>query len=98
MFATRGWNGFTAQELEEIQRRQAARPRHIKPRKSPHSTNRSDYEQLRQQLLRALTKDDSGDSDSIIANDNVNPGARASITVNSGEFFKSSGCGTWTRV
>ena len=44
------------------------------------------------------TKDDSGDMDSIIANDNVNPGARASITVNSGEFFKSSGCGTWTRV
>jgi hypothetical protein len=44
------------------------------------------------------TKDDSGDSDSIIANDNVNPGARASITVKSGEFFKSSGCGTWTRV
>ena len=44
------------------------------------------------------TKDDSGDTDSIIANDTVNPGARASITVNSGEFFKSSGCGTWTRV
>jgi hypothetical protein len=44
------------------------------------------------------TKDDSGDMDSIIANDTVNPGARASITVNSGEFFKSSGCGTWTRV
>ncbi len=44
------------------------------------------------------TKDDSGDMDSIIANDNVNPGARASITVNSGEFFKSSGCGTWTMV
>jgi hypothetical protein len=44
------------------------------------------------------TKDDSGDTDSIIANDTVNPGTRASITVNSGEFFKSSGCGTWTRV
>jgi hypothetical protein len=44
------------------------------------------------------TKDDSGDMDSIIANDSVNPGARASITVNRGEFFKSSGCGTWTRV
>jgi hypothetical protein len=36
--------------------------------------------------------------DSIIANDNVNPGARASITVKSGEFFKSNDCGTWTRV
>jgi hypothetical protein len=44
------------------------------------------------------TKDDSGDMDSIIANDNVNPGARASITVKSGEFFKSNDCGTWTRV
>jgi hypothetical protein len=44
------------------------------------------------------TMDDSGDMDSIIANDNLNPGARASITVNSGEFFKSSGCGTWTKV
>jgi hypothetical protein len=44
------------------------------------------------------TTDDSGDMDSIIANDNLNPGARASITVNSGEFFKSSGCGTWTKV
>ena len=42
------------------------------------------------------TKNDSGDMDSIIANDNLNPGARASITVNSGEFFKSSGC--WTKV
>jgi hypothetical protein len=44
------------------------------------------------------TKDDSGDLDSIIANDNVNPGARASISVKSGEFFKSNGCGTWTKV
>jgi hypothetical protein len=44
------------------------------------------------------TKDDSGDFDSIIANDNVNPGARASVTVKRGEFFKSNGCGTWTMV
>ena len=44
------------------------------------------------------TTDDSGDMDSIIANDNLNPDARASITVNSGEFFKSSGCGTCTKV
>jgi hypothetical protein len=44
------------------------------------------------------TKDDSGDFDSIIANDNLNPGARASVTVKRGEFFKSNGCGTWTMV
>ena len=41
-------------------------------------------------------KDDSGDS--IITNENLNPGARASVTVNKGEFFSSSGCGTWTKV
>jgi hypothetical protein len=33
-------------------------------------------------------KDDRGGFDSIIANDKVNPGARVSITVRSGEFFK----------
>ena len=43
-------------------------------------------------------KDDSGELDSIIANDNVNPGARVSITVKRGEFFNSNGCGTWTMV
>ena len=42
------------------------------------------------------TKDDRGDLDSIIANDNVNAGARASVTVKDGEFFKSNSCGTWT--
>jgi hypothetical protein len=46
----------------------------------------------------ARMKDDRGGLDSIIANDNVSPGARASVTVKSGEFFKSSGCGTWTKV
>jgi len=43
-------------------------------------------------------KDDRGGFDSIIANDNVNPGARASVTVKDGEFFNSHGCGTWTRA
>jgi hypothetical protein len=46
----------------------------------------------------ARMKDDSGGLNSIIANDNVNPGARVSITVKQGEFFKSDGCGTWTMV
>ena len=41
-------------------------------------------------------KDDRGGLDSIIANDNVNAGARVSITVKDGEFFNSQGCGTWT--
>ena len=54
MFAARGWNGFTAQELEEIALRQAARHRHIKPRKPPRATNRSDLELLRQQLLKGV--------------------------------------------
>ena len=43
-------------------------------------------------------KDDRGGFDSIIANNNVNPGARVSITVKQGEFFNSHGCGTWTMV
>lgn len=41
------------------------------------------------------SKDDSGDS--IIANDNANPGARVSVTIKNGEFFKSNGCGDWVR-
>ena len=44
------------------------------------------------------TKDDSGSFGSILANNNVNDGARASVTVKRGEFFTSSGCGTWTKV
>jgi hypothetical protein len=36
--------------------------------------------------------------DSSIANGFVKPGARASITVERGEFFTSEDCGTWTRV
>ena len=44
------------------------------------------------------TKDDSGSFGSILANNNVNDGARASVTVKKGEFFTSSGCGTWTKV
>jgi hypothetical protein len=43
-------------------------------------------------------KDDRGGFNSIIANDNVNSGARASVTVKRGEFFNSKDCGTWTRV
>jgi hypothetical protein len=43
-------------------------------------------------------KDDRGGFNSIIANDNVNPGARASVTVKRGEFINSKDCGTWTRV
>jgi hypothetical protein len=43
-------------------------------------------------------KDDRGGFNSIIANDNVNPGGRVSITVRRGEFFNSSDCGTWKRV
>ena len=46
----------------------------------------------------ARMKDDRGGLDSIIANDNVNAGARVSITVKQGEFFNSNGCGTWTMV
>ena len=42
------------------------------------------------------SEDDSGDS--IIANNNLNAGARASVSVQKGEFFTSSGCGTWTKV
>ena len=43
-------------------------------------------------------KDDKGDFKSIIANENLDPGARGSVTVRKGEFFKSTGCGTWRRV
>jgi hypothetical protein len=43
-------------------------------------------------------KDDRGGLNSIIANDNVNPGARVSITVKRGEFFNSKDCGTWARA
>jgi len=43
-------------------------------------------------------KDDRGGLNSIIANDNVNPGARVSITVKRGEFFSSKDCGICTRV
>jgi hypothetical protein len=44
------------------------------------------------------TKNLTGDSDSIIANDNVNPGARATVTIKSADkAFKASGCGTWKR-
>ena len=43
-------------------------------------------------------KDDRGGFDSIIANDNVNPGARVPITVRQGEFVNSRGCGSWTTV
>ena len=43
-------------------------------------------------------KDDKGGLNSIIANDNVNPGGRASVTLKKGEFFNSHGCGTWKKV
>jgi hypothetical protein len=41
------------------------------------------------------SKDDSGDS--IITNDLANPGAKVSVTIKKGEFFKSNGCGDWVR-
>lgn len=41
------------------------------------------------------SKDDSGDS--IIANELGDAGNKMSVTVNDGEFFKSSGCGTWVK-
>jgi hypothetical protein len=44
------------------------------------------------------TKDDTGDFDSLIANAELEPGARASVTVKSGDFFHSEDCGTWTMV
>lgn len=43
-------------------------------------------------------KDDSGRFNSLIANGEVNPGGRVSITLKRGEFFNSEDCGTWTRV
>jgi hypothetical protein len=43
-------------------------------------------------------KDDSGGFNSLIANGDVNPGGRVSITLKRGEFFNSEDCGTWTRV
>ena len=43
-------------------------------------------------------KDDSGGFNSLIANGEVNPGGRVSITLKRGEFFNSEDCGTWTRV
>jgi uncharacterized protein (DUF2141 family) len=44
------------------------------------------------------SKNFSGDLGSIIANQNVEPGARATVTIRSGDkAFKSTGCGTWSR-
>lgn len=45
----------------------------------------------------ARLKDDSGDFDAIIANDNASPGARVSVTIKNGEFFENNGCGDWAR-
>jgi hypothetical protein len=44
------------------------------------------------------TKNFSGDLNSIIANENVDAGARATVTIKlTDKGFKSSGCGTWKR-
>ncbi len=44
----------------------------------------------------ARNKDDSGDS--IIANELQDGPAQMSVTIKKGEFFETSGCGTWTKV
>lgn len=41
------------------------------------------------------SKDSSGNVDSIIANDNLNPGAHGTVTLKKGETFETTGCGTW---
>jgi hypothetical protein len=41
----------------------------------------------------------TGGLDSIIANDNVRPGAQVTVTISSTDKgFKSDGCGTWTKA
>jgi hypothetical protein len=42
-----------------------------------------------------VSKDDSATFDAIISNDNVSAGAHAMVTVASGQFIKTSGCGDW---
>ena len=49
-------------------------------------------------LLLGVTQGRPRGFNSIIANDNVKRGARASVTVKRGAFFKSKNCGTWTTV
>src|SRR5690606_13297672 len=47
----------------------------------------------------ARHKDDSGEFESIIANENYEPGARVSVKVKKGEWLELSGCGdAWKRV
>jgi cytoskeletal protein RodZ len=46
----------------------------------------------------ARHKDDSGELDAIIANENIDGPARASVTIKKGEFFESGDCGTWKKV
>jgi len=43
-----------------------------------------------------VAKDDSGKIDSIVHNDNLNAGAHALVVLAAGQFFKTSGCGTWS--
>lgn len=46
----------------------------------------------------ARMKDDSGELDAIIANENNQPGARVSVTIKKSDgFFKSTGCGDWQK-
>lgn len=47
----------------------------------------------------ARHKDDSGELESIIANENYEPGARVSVKVKKGEWLELKGCGdAWKRV
>lgn len=41
--------------------------------------------------------DSSGDMDSIIANQNLAPGAHGTVTIQAGEVFTTMGCGTWSQ-
>jgi hypothetical protein len=57
MYLTRALGGFTAQEIEVIERRQAGLDRDIKPRNAPRSRaalSREDWRRIGAALTRAL--------------------------------------------
>jgi hypothetical protein len=57
MFMTRGYSGYSAEELEYLQRRQAERLRDAKPKPPPRSRgslNREDWTRIGQALFEAL--------------------------------------------
>jgi hypothetical protein len=57
MYMTRGLGGFTAQEIEAIQRRQVGLDRDIKPRNAPRSRaalSREDWRRIGAALRKAL--------------------------------------------